>query len=641
MGILEEKEFPTKPGVYQMINSQGQVIYVGKARNLKKRVSSYFQKRQLDPKTSVMLSQVVDIQITLTSSANEALLLEDNLVKQFKPRYNILLRDDKSYPYLFLSSEENFPRLDFHRGAKRKAGHYYGPYPSAGAVRDNLALIQKLFKLRQCNDNFFSHRSRPCLQYQIQRCTAPCVNYVTVADYGQQVEHARLFLAGKNEQIIADLADKMEKAADERSYERAAYFRDQIATLRKIQEQQSMVSDDGHIDILGISASMNEIAIAVLFVRHGRLIGHKTFFPAIPAEHSVNRFLTKSYASGNPMLGMKGGNRDSPPCEPPSREVRAFKIREALSAFIPQYYLNPMHNEEPIERIITTHRLPDKEWIQNALEESLQRKITITDRKISQFKQWQNMADNNAEFALRQHLVQKNKIAAQLEELQKALGLPNPISRMECFDISHTGGESAIASCVVFNDQGPLNSDYRYFNIRDITPGDDYAALRQSLSRHYTRLKSEEKPLPDLLIIDGGQGQLAEALLVLEELQVSGLNVMAVSKGPTRKPGLEKLWLAGHKKPLQLPENHLALHVIQMIRDEAHRFAITAHRKKRAKISVASPLESIEGIGPKRRRDLLRHFGGLQGLQEASVTEIMRVSGISEALAQRIFDHFH
>lgn len=602
MGIIEEKEFPTKPGVYQMINSEGQVIYVGKARNLKKRVSSYFQKRHLDTKTSVMLSQVVDIQITLTSSANEALLLEDNLVKQFKPRYNILLRDDKSYPYLFLSSEEDFPRLDFHRGAKKNTGHYYGPYPSAGAVRDNLALIQKLFKLRQCNNNFFSHRSRPCLQYQIQRCTAPCVNYVTVADYSQQVEHARLFLAGKNEQIIADLADKMEKAADELSYERAAYFRDQIATLRKIQEQQSMVSDDGHIDILGISTSMNEIAIAVLFVRHGRLIGHKTFFP---------------------------------------KTLLAFKAAEALSAFIPQYYLNPMHNEEPIERIITTHRLPDKEWMQNALEESLHHKITITDRKMRQFKQWQSMADNNAEFALRQHLVQKNKIAAQLEGLQKALGLANPISRMECFDISHTSGESAIASCVVFNDQGPLNSDYRYFNIHDITPGDDYAALRQSLSRHYTRLKSEEKPLPDLLIIDGGQGQLTEALLVLEELQVSGLNVMAVSKGPERKPGMEKLWLAGHKKPLQLPENHLALHVIQMIRDEAHRFAITAHRKKRAKISVASPLESIEGIGPKRRRELLRHFGGLQGLQEASVVEIMRVSGISEALAQRIFDHFH
>lgn len=549
-----------------------------------------------------MLSQVVDVQITLTSSANEALLLEDNLVKQLKPRYNILLRDDKSYPYLFLSSEEDFPRLDFHRGAKKKAGHYYGPYPSAGAVRDNLALIQKLFKLRQCSNNFFSHRSRPCLQYQIQRCTAPCVNYVTVADYSQQVEHARLFLAGKNEQIVANLADKMEKAAGEQSYERAAYFRDQIATLRKIQEQQSMVSDDGHIDILGISTSMNEIAIAVLFVRHGRLIGHKTFFP---------------------------------------KTLLVFQAAEALSAFIPQYYLNPMHNEEPIERIITIHRLPDKEWIQNALAESLQHKIMITDRKMSQFKQWQTMADNNAEFALRQHLVQKNKIAAQLEGLQKALGLANPISRMECFDISHTSGESAIASCVVFNDQGPLNSDYRYFNIHDITPGDDYAALRQSLSRHYTRLKSEEKPLPDLLIIDGGQGQLAEALLVLEELQVSGLNVMAVSKGPERKPGMEKLWLAGHKKPLQLPENHLALHVIQMIRDEAHRFAITAHRKKRARISVASPLESIEGIGPKRRRDLLRHFGGLQGLQEASVTEIMRVSGISEALAQRIFDHFH
>lgn len=596
------KDFPTQPGVYQMLNEEGKVIYVGKARNLKRRVSSYFRLRPNDIKTAVMMSQVADIHITITASENEALLLEANLIKEHKPRYNILYRDDKSYPYLFLSIGEDFPRLDFHRGAKRHAGKYFGPYPSAGAVRENLALIQKIFKLRQCSDNFFQHRSRPCLQYQIQRCTAPCVNYVTKQAYAEQVQHALLFFAGKNEEIIADLLQKMERSADMLEYEKAAAYRDEIGLLRKIQEQQSMVSDNGNIDILGTAEQMGEIAIIVMFVRNGRLLGNKAFFPQMP--------LTAS-------------------------------IEEALSAFIPQYYLNPLHGEEPIERIVVSHLLPDKEWIQNALTEVLKRKIAITDRKLAIYKQWQKMADNNASFVLSQHLAKHNKITAQLEALQKALELANPIQRMECFDISHISGTSTVASCVVFNDQGPFTNDYRRFNIKDVTPGDDYAALRQALTRHYTRIKAEEKPLPDLLIIDGGPGQLKQAIEALEELQVSGVSLMGVSKGPSRKPGLEQLWRAGHKTPLHLPDDHPALHVIQMIRDEAHRFAITAHRKKRAKLMTISALESVEGIGPKRRRDLLRHFGGLQGLRQASVADIMRAPGISEELAKRIFDYFH
>lgn len=596
------QDLPTKPGVYQMLNADGKIIYVGKARNLKRRVSSYFRPRPNDIKTAVMMAQVVNIQVTITASENAALLLESNLIKEHRPRYNILYRDDKSYPYLFLSVGDDFPRLDFHRGAKRLTGRYFGPFPSASAVRENLALIQKIFKLRQCSDNFFNHRTRPCLQYQIQRCTAPCVNYVTKEAYAEQVQHTLLFFAGKNEEIIADLMQKMERAADLLEYEKAAAYRDEIGLLRKIQEQQSMVSDKGNLDIIGIAEQAGEVAIVVMFVRNGRLLGNKAFFPQMPLE---------------------------------------AERAEVLSAFIPQYYLNPLHGEEPIERIIMSQPLADKEWIQNALQETLQTKIIITDRKQANYKQWQAMADTNASFVLSQHLAKHNKITAQLEALQKVLELANPIQRMECFDISHTSGKETVASCVVFNDQGPLTSDYRRFNIKDITPGDDYAALRQALSRHYTRLKGEEKPLPDLLIIDGGPGQLKQAVEILEEVQVSGVSLMGVSKGPARKAGLEQLWIAGHKDALRLAEDHPALHIIQMIRDEAHRFAITAHRKKRAKLMTASSLEAVEGIGPKRRRDLLRHFGGLQGLRQASVADLMRVSGISEELAKRIFDHFH
>lgn len=603
-GIMKEfkLDFPTQPGVYQMLNSQGQIIYVGKAKNLKKRISSYFRKEHVDRKTAIMVEQIADIQVTITANEVEALLLEDNLVKEHRPRYNILLRDDKSYPYLFLSKDEDFPRMDFHRGPKRQPGYYFGPYPHAGAVRENLALIQKLFKLRQCSNNFFQHRTRPCLQYQIQRCTAPCVGYVTIEAYGEQVQHTLLYFSGKNEEIIADLTEKMENASQHFQFEKAAHYRDQIALLRKLQGQQSMVSDGGNIDILGMAALGEDVAVVVVFVRHGRVIGNKAFFPRVPLEEG---------------------------------------LKQVLPSFILQYYLNPLHGEDPIERIVSSKKVEDKEALQGALEARLQRNILITDRKQAVFRHWQAMADINAAYALSQHQAKHNKIATQLEALRKELHLPNPISRIECFDISHTSGEAAVASCVVFNDQGPLTSDYRRFNIKDIQPGDDYAAIRQALSRHYFYLKSEERPLPDLLVIDGGQGQLRQAIEVLEELQVSGVNLLAISKGPSRKAGLEQLWMGGQKTSIRLPENSSALHILQTIRDEAHRFAITSHRRKRGKIGLTSTLESIEGIGPKRRRDLLRYFGGLQGIQQAGVADLMKVNGISEELAQRIYDHFH
>jgi len=591
----------TKPGVYQMLDSQGKVIYVGKARNLKKRVTSYFQ-RKLDSKTQLMISQAVDIQTTITNNENEALLLEANLIKQFRPRYNILLRDDKSYPYLYLSTQQKFPRLDFYRGAKNKPGRYFGPYPSAGSVRENLALIQKLFKLRQCNDTFFKNRTRPCLQYQIKRCTAPCVDFIDEENYRKQVDDAILFLEGKNDCVIDKLVKRMDEASKNLEYEEAAHYRDQIAQLRRLQKQQFITQDKGNIDVIGVSELMGRVGFSVLFIRGGRVIGSRAFFPNTP----------------------KGTN-----------------LQSAMSAFIPQYYLSPMRNDNIPDRVILSEPLEDRAWVQNALREKLKTKLIISDRKLPQYKHWQTMTAINAKHLLAQQLAKKNTAAQQLVALQTALKFPNPIQRVECFDISHSMGEATVASCVVFGEEGPIKKDYRRFNIKNIKPGDDYAAMHQALLRRYTRLKSGEGALPDLLIIDGGLGQLKQAADVLEELQVSGVILLGVAKGPQRKPGLEKLYIWGKKVGVGLAADDSALHVIQFIRDEAHRFAITAHRAKRAKRRAESPLELIEGVGAKRRQQLLKHFGGIQELQKASVNELTKVSGISEALAQRIYDALH
>lgn len=591
----------TRPGVYQMLDAKGNTLYVGKARNLKKRVTSYFQ-RQLDTKTQRMMTQVVDIQTTLTSNENEALLLEANLIKQCRPRYNVLLRDDKSYPYLYLATHQKFPRLDFYRGAKRQPGRYFGPYPSAGSVRENLALIQKLFKLRQCSDSFFKNRTRPCLQYQIKRCTAPCVGYVDAPRYRMQVEDAILFLEGKNDRVIDKLAKRMDEASKNLEYEAAAHYRDQISQLRRLQKQQFITSDQGNSDVIGIDESLGVIAIAILFIRGGRFIGSKNFFPNIP---------------------------------------KGVTSQSALAAFIPQYYLSPLRNGNFPERIILSEPLEERMWIQNALREKLQNKLIIIDRRLAQYKHWQTMVQINAKQALAQRLTQKNTVAQQLSALQSALQLPNQLERIECFDISHTMGEATVASCVVFNEEGPDKKYYRRFNIKDIAAGDDYAAMHQALLRRYTRVKTGEGVLPDLLIIDGGLGQLKQAADVLEELQVSGVILLGVAKGPGRKPGLEKLYLWGKKTAIHLSPDDPALHLIQFIRDEAHRFAITAHRAKRGKKSTESPLEHIAGIGAKRRRDLLKHFGGLQELRKASIQEIARVPGISESLAKRIYDVLH
>ena len=579
-----------------MLDANKKIIYVGKARDLKKRVSSYFY-RQLDTKTQVMVAQITDIQAIITNNETEALLLEANLIKELKPRYNILLKDDKSYPFLYLNSH-GFPRLDLYRGAKKKDGQYFGPYPSVGAVRDTLAIIQKLFQIRQCSDIFFNSRTRPCLQYQIKRCTAPCVGHVSKEAYKEQVQQATLFLEGKNSEIIDHFTRKMTEASVDQSYEKAAFYRDQIVSLRKMQAQQCVSQDEGDFDVVGVSGRLGIFSVSLLFVRGGRLIGHKDYF--LKAE-----------------LGQG--------------------FSEVITTFILQYYFNPVRATVLPERIIVSDKLEEKIILEDALQHKLQKKIVVTDRGYKNSKHWQQMVKANAEQALLQHLAKKNTIALQLEALTVLLSLSNPIERIECFDISHTGGESTVASCVVFGVDGARAKDYRRFNISDITPGDDYAAMRQAIERRYSRLKKENKRLPDLLLIDGGKGQLRVAVEVLEELQIGEVLVLGVAKGPTRKAGVEELWLWKAKQPIDLPSDHHVRHLIQYVRDEAHRFAITAHRSQRAKKSVQSILERVAGVGPKRRQALLTYFGGMQALKKASVEEIGQAPGISLSLAQMIY----
>ncbi len=603
MGLFDPKallkNLSHAPGVYQMLDSAGNIIYVGKARNLKKRVTSYFRKNIQDPKTQALVAAIANVDITITRTENEALLLESSLIKKLLPRFNVLLRDDKSYPYLFLSAHPQFPRLEFHRGAKKAKGTYYGPYPNSGSVRETLALLQKLFKIRQCSESFFSNRTRPCLQYQIKRCTAPCVDYVSPEDYQQQVRHVQLFLSGKSEEIIQDLIHKMTQASKEHEYEHAAKYRDQIGTLRRLQEKQYVVGDKGDIDIIGAVIELGVVCIHVMSIRAGRLLGGKAYFPHAP---------------------------------------RGVDLEESVSSFIGQYYLNHVRDQALPKRIVVGVPLEEREWLASALSEQLESefKIVVNVRGIQ--ARWLEMAATNAQFALTNHLAGRLSSAKRMEALKQALHLPELPERIECYDVSHTQGEATVASCVVFNREGALNSDYRRFNIRDVTPGDDYGALAQALKRRFTRLKTENHKLPDILLIDGGKGQLQVAVQTLEELQVSGVLLMAIAKGRSRKPGMEMIFLHGQKLPLRLSADSLAMHLLQQIRDEAHRFAITAHRNARGKARQHSSLDDIPGVGAKRRRALLQHFGGLQELRRAGAEDIAKVPGISRQLAQSIHD---
>jgi excinuclease ABC subunit C len=594
------KSLTTRPGVYQMYDARRELLYVGKARNLRNRVGSYFRASGLTDKTLALVNRIAEIQVTVTSTEVDALLLEHNLIKTQQPPYNILLRDDKSYPYIYMSTEDRFPRISLHRGARRRKGQYFGPYPSAGAVRESLHFLQKVFKVRQCEDSYFRNRSRPCLQYQIDRCTAPCVDLVSEEDYGRQVENTALFLRGKSQELMVNLADDMEKAAEELAYEKAAVLRDQLSQLQKVQAIQGIEGVTGDLDILAAAVGAGRACVQVLYVRAARVLGSKTYYPPLKLE------------------------------ETPA---------EVLSAFLPQYYLA---GARAIPGEIILNQVPeDRDTLEEALSIESGRRVQVKTRVRDARARWLRLAEQTAETNLSSHLSGRETTLSRLHALQDLLGLPEPPARMECFDISHSAGEATVASCVVFDETGPRKTDYRRFNIEGITAGDDYAAMQQALERRYRRLKSGEGRLPDILFIDGGKGQVAQAMGVLEELQVSGVEVVGVAKGVTRKAGFETLVHGDSGREEQLEGDNPALHLIQHIRDEAHRFAITGHRARRDKARQRSSLEGIPGVGARRRRELLRHFGSAQGVENANVEELRKIPGISATMAQQIYDYLH
>lgn len=587
-----------RPGVYRMVDGKGAVIYVGKARDLRKRVASYFQGRATDAKTMALVGQVSNIEVTVTPTETDALMLEYNLIKQHRPRFNVMLRDDKSYPYIHVSTNHEFPRLSFYRGSRKTKGRLFGPYPSASSVRATLGQLQKLFQVRQCQDSYFANRTRPCLQYQLQRCTAPCVGLISADDYGRDAENAMLFLKGDSEGVSERLVERMEAAADDLQFERAAHYRDQIAKLKRVEGQQVVSRSAGDLDVIGMAVERSVFAVTVMFVRAGRILGSRNHFPRASAGSSAD---------------------------------------EVIRAFILQYYAA---HEAPVE-ILTSRAVPEATLMGEMLTERMGRRVRLKARVRGDRARLLEMAVANADQALALRLRSNATINQQLEALADALELDEVPGRLECFDISHTGGEAPVASCVVFSAEGPVKSAYRRFNIKDAQPGDDYGAIGDALTRRYRRLKQGEAPLPDVLFIDGGVGQLSRARQVLTELGIDGVALVGVAKGQGRKPGRERLYQDGVQGSLSLPANSPALHLIQQLRDEAHRFAITGHRSRRQKARNRSPLEDIPGLGPKRRRELLRQFGGLQAVARAGVDDLTRVKGISRTLAQSIYSHFH
>lgn len=589
------------PGVYRMYDRNNTVIYVGKAKNLKKRLSSYFRKNVNSKKTEALVASIDHIDTTITHSETEALLLEHNFIKQYQPRYNVLLRDDKSYPYILLTHERH-PRITSYRGAKKIAGEYFGPYPHSSAVRETLSLMQKLFPIRQCENSVYNNRSRPCLQYQIKRCLAPCVaGYVTDEEYQQQVELARLFLQGKDQQVVTHLIEKMEQASNRLDFEAAARYRDQIQAVRSVMEKQFVSNDRlDDIDIIAIAYKSGLACVQVLFIRHGKILGNRSYFPKIPAN---------------------------------------TQIAEVIETFLGQFYLQAHQGRSIPDSIVIDHSLAGKEMLQTLLSEQAGRQVQIQDKVKGEKNRYLQLAQTNASVALITQLKQQGRIEERYQALQQLLHM-DKIQRMECFDISHTMGENTIASCVVFGSEGPLKSDYRRFNIED-THGDDYAAMEQALKKRYDKDLTLEK-IPDIIFIDGGKGQLNRALAVFENLNVSWNKhkplLIGVAKGVDRKAGLETLLIGNSEREIHLEPDNLALHLIQHIRDESHNHAISGHRKKRQKAFIQSGLESIEGVGAKRRQALLKYLGGLQGVRAATVDELASVPGISRSLAEKIFE---
>ncbi|WP_297895950.1 excinuclease ABC subunit UvrC [Shewanella sp.] len=587
-------------GVYRMYDVKGDVIYVGKAKDLKKRLSSYFRKNLGNIKTQALVSHIHHIDVTLTHSETDALLLENDYIKQYMPKYNVLLRDDKSYPYILLSQHEH-PRLAYHRGPQREKGHYFGPYPNGGAVRESLHLMQKLFPIRQCDDLYYKSRSRPCLQYQLSRCSAPCVGKVSNADYDEQVKLASLFLKGKDQQVISALVVKMEQAAEQQEYEQAARFRDQIMALRKVAEQQEVSNNKGDMDVIGVHYASGIACFHLLFIREGKIFGSRSYYPSVPAETDMD---------------------------------------EVLRSFILQFYLNADIQRTIPKEVVISHNFEELHELEAAVSTALDKKFAIKTNVRADRASFLRLAVTNATNAVITRLSHKNTVEQRFVLLEEILELSAPIQRMECFDISHTMGESTVASCVVFNREGPHKGEYRRFNIAGITPGDDYAAMKQAISRRFDKIDAGGK-IPDILFIDGGLGQLRIAQKVVDEKFThldKAPQLVGVAKGEGRKPGLETLILGDTETSFSLEGDSPALHLIQHIRDESHRFAITGHRNRRQKTRNTSTLESIPGIGPKRRKALLQHLGGLQEVKGASVAELAKVPGISIEMAQTIHD---
>ncbi|MBA1198982.1 excinuclease ABC subunit UvrC [Pseudomonas plecoglossicida] len=589
-----------RPGVYRMFDAEARLLYVGKAKNLKKRLASYFRKTGLAPKTAALVGRIAQVETTITANETEALLLEQNLIKEWRPPYNILLRDDKSYPYVFLSDGQ-FPRLGIHRGAKKAKGRYFGPYPSAGAIRESLSLLQKGFMVRQCEDSYYANRTRPCLQYQIKRCKGPCVDLVSPEEYAEDVRHSVMFLEGRSQQLGNELNAEMEQAAMTLNFEKAAQLRDQIALLRRVQDQQYMEGGSGEVDVVAAFINPGGACVHLISVRGGRVLGSKNFFPQVGIEEEVS---------------------------------------EVMAAFLAQYYLGNAEREMPGELIVNVVH-EDFAAISEAVQTLRGRELAITHRVRGTRARWQQLAVTNAEQALNARLANRQHMAARFEALASVLGLDEVPQRLECYDISHSSGEATVASCVVFGPEGPIKSDYRRFNIEGITGGDDYAAMHQALMRRYGRIQAGEGKLPDVLLVDGGKGQLNMARDVMQELGISDLTLLGVAKGVTRKAGFETLYLNDVAHEFTLKGDSAALHLIQQIRDEAHRFAITGHRARRGKARRTSSLEDVAGVGPKRRRELLKHFGGLQELNRASIDEIAKAPGISKKLAESIYASLH
>ncbi|WP_158784229.1 excinuclease ABC subunit UvrC [Pantoea sp. BAV 3049] len=594
------KSVTSQPGVYRMYDAGGTVIYVGKAKDLKKRLSSYFRGNPGSRKTEALVDSIRQIDVTVTHTETEALLLEHNYIKLYQPRYNVLLRDDKSYPYIFLSADAH-PRLASHRGAKHAKGEYFGPFPNGYAVRETLSLLQKIFPVRQCENSVYRNRSRPCLQYQIGRCLGPCVaGLVTEEEYAQQIDYVRLFLSGKDDQVLNQLVARMEVASQALKFEEAARLRDQIQAVRRVTERQFVSNNGDDLDVIGVAFESGMACLHVLFIRQGKVLGSRSYFPKVP-----------------------GGT----------------ELAEVVQTFVGQFYLQGSQARTLPSDILLDFTLPEKDLLAESLTGMAGRRVTLQSKPRGDRARYLKLARTNASTALVSRLSQQSTIHQRLQALAELLDLP-AINRMECFDISHTMGEQTVASCVVFDSNGPLRAEYRRYNITGITGGDDYAAMNQVLRRRYGKDLIESK-VPDVILIDGGKGQLAQAKNVFADLDVSWDKdrpiLLGVAKGTDRKAGLETLFFEPEGEGFSLPPDSPALHVIQHIRDDSHNHAITGHRNKRAKVKNTSALETIEGIGPKRRQMLLKYMGGLQPLMSASVEEIAKVPGISLLLAEKIF----